>query len=83
MLHEHNVMNRDNDIYGLSCENIVTESGHFGSIQYYEKIAERFLNTTPLTLDKYVTLITSGTDFSLLLQIPEFLPHQSCFNCLA
>lgn len=37
MLHEHNVMNRENNIYGLSSENIVTESGRFGSIQYYEK----------------------------------------------
>lgn len=41
MLHEHNVMNRENNIYGLSCEDIVTERGHFGSIQYYEKNSRR------------------------------------------
>lgn len=40
MLHEHNVTNREN-IYGLSSENIVTESGHFGSMQYYEKNSKR------------------------------------------
>lgn len=54
MLHEHNVMNRENNVYGLFRENTVTESGQFGSIQYYEKIAEGFLNITTLTLNKYM-----------------------------
>lgn len=46
MLHEHNVMDRENNIYGLPCENIISKSGHFGLIQYYKKTAEGFLNTT-------------------------------------